>query len=232
MGGPAAALSDAADPHWRGQESTPPAPMERTIAEQVIAEWDFVDESRAGQPYRIHVQWKYDRFTTGAPHHFAMDEQQTNIHTTRNVQITTPEIISSENDLLWVKAEFTRADLSTFTGPDLYAFVVFQAPQGLCFVTPLADDGTGIDDQADDGIYSGALSLQDTFTPLAEAGQRATGTWRVNVFAQDVNRVAPGTPPHIAAQTIGGAFVASALQVTFDPSLPCPLESQATIDVV
>ena len=48
--------------------------------------------------------------------------------------------------------------------------------------------------------------------------------WRVYVFAQDVNLTKPGTPPEIAAQHIGGFFVASAIEITFDPTLPCPLE--------
>jgi hypothetical protein len=45
-----------------------------------------------------------------------------------------------------------------------------------------------------------------------------------------VNVTKPGTPPEIAAQHIGGFFVASAIHITFDPSLPC-LEAQAAITV-
>jgi hypothetical protein len=56
--------------------------------------------------------------------------------------------------------------------------------------------------------------------------------WRVFVFAQDVNLTKPGTPPEIAAQHIGGFFIASAIEITFDPSLPCPLKAQASITVV
>ena len=55
---------------------------------------------------------------------------------------------------------------------------------------------------------------------------------RQYVFAQDVNLTKPGTPPVIAAQHIGGFFIASAIEITFDPTLPCPLKAQATITVV
>ena len=45
-------------------------------------------------------------------------------------------------------------------------------------------------------------------------------------------RTKPGTPPEIAAQHIGGFFVASAITLTFDPNLPCPMKAQANITVV
>jgi hypothetical protein len=50
--------------------------------------------------------------------------------------------------------------------------------------------------------------------------------------AQEFNRTAPGTPPFIAARTVGGNFVASAVSIKFDPSLPRPFQAQATIEVV
>jgi hypothetical protein len=39
-------------------------------------------------------------------------------------------------------------------------------------------------------------------------------------------------PPVLAAQTVGGNFVASSVSIKFDPSLPCPLKSEATMTVV
>jgi hypothetical protein len=110
--------------------------------------------------------------------------------------------------------------------------VLFQAPHGLFFVQPLTDDGLGFDPGANDGIYAGSLNLEAAYRLLLSQNQDVYGTWRVFVFAQDVNLTKPGTPPEIAAQHIGGFFVASALQITFDDSLPCPLKAQATIQVV
>ena len=48
----------------------------------------------------------------------------------------------------------------------------------------------------------------------------------------EVDQTKPGTPPEIAAQHIGGFFVASAIEITFDPTLPCPLKAQGSITVV
>ena len=226
----AVALSDEADPHRRGQAATPPAPGELTTAERVEARWKLLDEPHAGRPYRAHVGWSYERITTGGVYHHRVEEEQTNIHVTKDVTVVTPEAVGP-SDVLWVRATFTRADSTLFTGPDLYAFALFRAPKGLYFLAPLTDDGTGFDARANDGTYTAGLYLQNVLPELWKAGQEPYGIWKVYVFAQDVNRVAPGTPPEIAAQTIGGFFVASAVQLTFDSRLPCPMEAQASVKV-
>jgi hypothetical protein len=73
--------------------------------------------------------------------------------------------------------------------------------------------------------------LKKAYRILLKYHMDVYGSWRVYVFAQDVNQTKPGTPPEIAAQQIGGFFIASAITITFDPSLPCPLSAQGTITV-
>jgi hypothetical protein len=46
-----------------------------------------------------------------------------------------------------------------------------------------------------------------------------------------MNWTKPDTRPEIAAQHIGGFFVASAIEITFDDTLPCPLKAQASMIV-
>jgi hypothetical protein len=228
----AVACSDAADPFWRGQEATPPKPGELTIGERVVAKWSLVDAPTAGKPYPADVSFHYDRFTTGSNYNFSVTETQVNIHTAGPVEVETPATVHSIKDSLWVRAKFHKADdAGLFKGDDLYAFALFQAPGGLFFVAPLTDDGLNFDPAANDGIYAGSLPLYGAYRLLLsqQPPQDIYGVWRVFVFAQDVNKTKPGTPPEIAAQHIGGFFVASAIQITFDPNLPCPLEAQATI---
>jgi hypothetical protein len=226
------ACSDAADPFFRGQAATPPAAGETTVAEQVVAKWDLPDAPNAGVPYTADVHWTYTRFTTGNTYNFSVTETQTNIHTAGDVQIDTPVTIQAP-DPLWVEARFANGSGGFFTGNQLWAFAVFQAPNnGLYFVVPIRDDGIGFDKIANDGVYSGELNLEGARRILLDNGEDVYGVWRVFLYAQEVNLTAPGTPPEIAAQTIGGFFVASALTLTFDPSLPCPLKAQASINVV
>jgi len=225
------ALSDAADPMWRGQGATPPAAGEVTIGEKVVAAWDLPKAPDAGQPYTADVEWTYTRTTTGASYTHSVTETQTNVHLCDGVTVTTPQTVGPW-DQIWVRAQFQRPDQSLFSGAEAYSLCVFRSPGGLYFVEDLTDDGLGFDPAANDGIYAGDLHLEEIYRILAQHGQDAYGTWRVYVYAQDVNLTRPGTPPEVAAQTIGGFVVASALQLTFDPTLPCPLTATASVEVV
>lgn len=227
------ALADEADPFWRGQEARPPAAGEMTIGERVVANWRLPEAPNAGRPFQAQVAFNYQRITTGQTYAYAVSETQTNTHIGGDVEIDAPATINAFNPL-WLRARFKRSETTYFRGTDLYAFVVLRAPGGLNFIVPLTDDGLGFDPGASDTIYAGSLNLELAYRILLsqQPPQDVYGVWRAFVFAQDVNLTKPGTPPHIAAQQVGGIFVASALELTFDPTLPCPLKAQAAITVV
>ena len=226
----AVALSDAADPFWRGQEKTPPAAGELTIGERVVAKWSLPDAPNAGKPYTADVKWTYTRFTTGKTYEYSVNETQTNVHVSDSVEVETPATVHPFKPL-WVRSKFHGTGADLFKGAELYAFALFRSPGGLYFVAPMTDDGLGFDPGANDGIYAGSLDLEKAYRLLLKNNLDVYGLWRVYVFAQDVNQTKPGTPPEIAAQHIGGFFIASAITITFDPSLPCPLTAQGTITV-
>jgi len=227
----AVAMSDVADPFWRGQEATPPGPGELTTGEKVVAKWSLPEAPNAGKAYPADVKWTYTRTTTAKAYDYSVSETQTNIHVSDNVAVETPPSVHAFNPL-WVRAKFYKSGSDLFKGTELYAFALFRAPQGLYFVVPLTDDGLGFDPAANDGTYAGSLDLEHAYRLLLKYNEDVHGIWRVYVFAQDVNLTKPGTPPQIAAQHIGGFFVASAITLTFDPSLPCPLKAQGFITVV
>lgn len=225
------ALSDAADPFWRGQEKTPPAAGELTIGEKVVAKWVLPDAPNAGKPYTADVKWTYTRFTTGKIYEYSVSETQTNVHISDAVEVETPAIVPPFKPL-WVRSKFHKIGADLFKGSELYAFALFRSPGDFYFVVPMTDDGLGFDPGANDGIYAGSLDLEKAYRLLLQYHLDVYGLWRVYVFAQDVNQTKPGTPPEIAARHIGGFFIASAITITFDPSLPCPLIAQGTITVV
>lgn len=227
----AVALSDEADPFWRGQAATPPAAGELTTGEKVIARWTLPEAPNAGKAYTAEVEWTYTRMTTGQTYQHTVSETQQNIHVLDAVDVETPPTVNAFKPL-WVRARFHRPAAGLFKGSELYAFALFRSPGGLYFVVPLSDDGLGFDPAANDGTYAGSLDLEQAYRRLLKHHLDARGVWRVYVFAQDVNQTKPGTPPEIAAQHIGGFFVASAISITFDPTLPCPLEAQGSILVV
>lgn len=227
----AAALSDGADPMLRGQDATPPAAGELTISERVDATWSLPQPPNAGEAFSADVEWTYTRETTGATYQHEVAETVTNVHLSDGTQIETPPKVHPWKPL-WVRAKFHKPDGTFYTGPQLYTICVFRSPGGLFFVRMLTDDGLGYDQAAGDGSYAGYLELEDAYKILLKHGQDVYGTWRVYVYAQDVNLTQPGTPPLVSAQTIGGLMVASSLTLTFDPSLPCPLDATASIEVV
>jgi hypothetical protein len=229
----AVACSDAADPIYRGEQNTVPKQGELTLSETVQAHWKFVDPPNAGVAYKTDVKWHYERKTTGATYTYDVQEQQTNIHVVDNVEVDTPATLSA-NGTLWAHAKFTKPGGVLYQGPELYTICFFRSPDPTAyyFQVPLLDDGRAPDAGANDGVYSAALSLELARRYLLKEGGDVEGLWRVYVYAQEVNRTAPGTPPVVAAQTVGGNFIASAVDIKFDPSLPCPLKAQATILVV
>ena len=77
-------------------------------------------------------------------------------------------------------------------------------------------------------VFRTALTAAGTVLPLLLAAHAAPA---VSAWGPLRNRTMPGTPPVVAAQTVAGNFVASAVSITFDPTQPCPLKAQASITV-
>lgn len=229
----AVGLSDAADPWWRGQEKTPPAKGELTLAEKVDALFAYpTGFVTAGTPYPVDVKWKYERVTTGNTYSFSASETQKNIHTNGGVEVVAPAVHHAFAAPLVIESLFKREDGKFFSGDDLYAFCLLRSPDDMYFLIALVDDGINADKKPNDGIYTGSIHLENVYPVLLKHKLRLEGLWRVYVFAQDVNGATPDMLPQIAAQQIGGFMVASAVQVKFDPMLPCPLQAQAAITVV
>ena len=229
----AVGLSDDADPWWRGQEATPPAKDELTIAEAVNVKFDYPDGAPiAGVPYPVHVKWDYQRITTGKTYTHSVEETQKNIHVNGGVEVEVPAVHHAFAEPLVIKTRFKRDDSKLFVGEDLYAFSLLRSPDDMYFLVDLTDDGIEHDDQPNDGTYTGSIHFEEVYRILLKHKLKLEGVWRVYVFAQDVNDATPDMLPQIAAKRIGGFMVASGLKITFNPTLPCPLQAQATVTVI
>ncbi|MFT5719803.1 MAG: hypothetical protein ACI9W6_000091 [Motiliproteus sp.] len=229
----AVALSDKEDPWWRGQKATPPAKGEITLAEKVDAVFDYPGGApNAGVAYPVDVKWTYQRVTNANTYDYSVDEQQVNIHVSEGVEVIVPETHHAFEKPLVVKARFMKKNNLYFFGSDLYAFALLRSPDGLYFKLDLVDDGIDFDEKPNDGTYTGAIHLESLYKILLKQNFKLEGIWKVYVFAQDVNDATPDMLPEVAATHIGGFMIASAVNLTFDPSLPCPLQAQASINVV
>jgi len=229
----AVALSDAEDPWWRGQRATPPAKGELTLAEKVDVVFDYPGGApNAGVAYPVDVKWRYERVTDANTYSYSVEEQQVNIHVSDGVKVIVPETHHAFEKPLVVKAKFNKKGDTFFSGSDLYAFALLRSPDGLYFRMDLMDDGIGFDVKQNDGVYTGSIHLESLYKILLKRNYKLEGIWKVYVFAQDVNDATTDMLPEVAATHIGGFMIASAIKLTFDPSLPCPLQAQASINVV
>lgn len=226
-------MSDDADPWWRGQEATPPAKNELTMAEKVDIVFDYPSGApNAGVAFPVDVKWEYQRITTGNTYTHSVEETQKNIHVNGGVEVEVPSVHHAFAEPLIIKARFKREDGKLYVGDDLYTFSLLRSPDDMYFLVNLVDDGIEYDEEQNDGTYTGSIHLEEVYRILLKNQLKLDGLWRVYVFAQDVNNATPDMLPQIAAQRIGGFMVASGLQITFDPTLPCPLQAQGTITVV
>jgi len=213
--------------------TTPPAKGELTVAEAVNIAFDYPGGApNAGVPYPVHVKWEYQRITTGSTYTHSVEETQKNIHVNGGVEVEVPSVHHAFAEPLVIKSRFKREDGNLFAGEDLYAFSLLRSPDDMYFLVDLADDGIDYDQQPNDGTYTGSIHLEEAYKLLLKQKLKLEGLWRVYVFAQDVNDATPDMLPQIGAKRIGGFMVASGLQITFDPTLPCPLQAQATVTVV
>ena len=233
-GGIVVGCADHEDPVLRGQRSTIPGPGELTIAENVTADWEYVQPPNAGDAYTTRVRWTYERVTTGRTYEYGVEEEQVNLHTVGQIDVETPDRISlADNDPLWVRARFHRPDGTLFAGAEVYGLCFFRSPGpgGAMFQASLTDDGIRPNEQAGDGIYTASLEMAHIRQMLEEYQLDPEGIWQVHIYAQEVNRGKPGTEPLVAAQSIGGFVLASPVTITFDPGAPCPLRAQGEIAV-
>jgi hypothetical protein len=226
-------LADDADPFWRGQEATPPAAGLTTVWEEVDVTFAYTDAPNAGVPYPVSVDWTYTRGLsdgTSATHHVA--EVRTNTHVGDGAIVTAPDKLEYRDEWFCVEAQFGDGNGGLFTGVDLYAIALYVSPAGLTFVEMMNDAGHRQDAQPNDGTYTACLELSRAYREHLKHERDIDGWWKVYVYAQDINGATPGQLPEIAAQEIGGVVVAAPVEITFDPTLPCPLHADATTYVL
>jgi hypothetical protein len=223
---------DDEDPFWRGQEATRPPGGLTTVWESVDVTLAYPQPPNAGLAYSVIVEWTYTRgLSDGSTLIHSVSETRHNTHVADGVTVTAPDKVAYSDEYLCIESIFAKTGGGTFAGDDLYAVALFISPAGLTFVELLNDAGQVRDHAPNDGTYTACLELARAYREHLRCELDMEGRWKVYVFAQDINGATPDQLPHIAAQSIGGFVIASPVELTFDPSLPCPLRAQATVFV-
>lgn len=232
----AAAFSDLIDPWRRGQIATVPAVGELTIQENLKSLITYYEPPKAGKAYPIEVEWIYTRVTNANTYTHHIRETQINTHVLQNLIVNAPNKIKVFEDPFVFTAQFIRENKKPFVGNELFAYALVVSPTNLAFRVPLLDDGIAFDKNANDGYFTGHLDWRDVQRRLKKEHKTEEsslwGYWRIYIYAQDVNDATSSMTPEEAATHIGGMVVASATEITFDSTLPCPLTANAVVEVV
>ena len=225
-------MADDADPFWRGQEAVPPPAGALTVWEDLDITFAYPQPPNAGVGYPVEVAWTYTRaLSNGTELTHSIEETRHNDHVAEGVHVRAPEKVRYSEELLCIDAAFSRSGGGLFAGDDLYAIALFVSPARLTYVEMMDDAGAHGDYKPNDGNYTACLELARVYKDHLRHGLEIEGRWKVYVFAQDINGATPDQLPEIAAQSIGGYVIASPVEITFDPSLPCPLRAQAFVFV-
>ncbi len=229
----AVGMSDVEDPWWRGQTATPPGEGEVTQVEKVDVAFSYPSGApNAGIAYPVDVKWTYQRVTDKASYTHSVEEQQLNVHVSDGVEVHAPTTHNAFESPLVFRARFQKQGENWYKGEELYALALLRSPDGKYFPVDVLDDGIDFDDDANDSYYTGAIHLEDVYKYLLKENLKLEGIWKIYVFAQDTNGATPDMLPEVAATHIGGFMVASPVHLTFDPSLPCPMTAQASVNVI
>jgi hypothetical protein len=219
-----AIASDDPDLHWRGQEATDPPAGERTVAEGVRLRIAYVASPSPGVPFAIEGDWEYTRTTdAGTSYDHAANDRRENTHVLERYEVDAPARHERADGPLVVRASFVKPGGAICRGGELRVTGHLVSDQGDHRQFDLNDGGGGVDDDPNDGVYSGAY----TFAPRDKGDP--DGRWFLFVIAQDVNTVAEGTDPFRAAHTVGGIVVTDQLRMGVDE--PCELNPDAEIEV-
>jgi hypothetical protein len=225
-------MADDADPFWRGQAAVPPPEGTLTVWENIDVVLSYPDAPNAGVAYQVNVEWTYTRgLSDGTTLNHSASETKYNTHIANGVTVTAPDKVVYHDEYLCIDAAFASGGGGLFVGDDLYAVAIFVSPAGLSFVEMMNDAGTDGDAKPNDGTYTACLDLAAAYKEHIRRNLDMEGWWKIYVFAQDINGATPDQLPEVAAQSIGGYVVAGPVDLTFDPTLPCPLKAQATVFV-
>jgi hypothetical protein len=221
--GVAVALGDRRDPFRRGEDSTLPAPGEKTTAENLVLQMSYPDTIALGKPFRVGAKWTYTRVTTGNSYTHAVSEISTEGHHLSSYKVDAPKAIQSGQQPFIVTGTFYGPKGTPYQGDDLYVQCFLIGPAGQLVRFLLQDNGSGerfVDAKALDGTYTGGYQ----FTAADK------GTWRFLVVAQDVNDAQPSMKPEQAAQIIGGIILTNQAAITFDGGT-CPFSPDGQVTV-
>lgn len=217
-GGIATGLADMIDPYRRGEAASPPDEGDRTKAERLAFSLDYVNLPLPGTPYKIGVDWKFQRRGTATNSYqiiTARDDVE-NIHYLTGYSVRTSDgqtvyprsetreigieiDLSSSGDYVRFKREIRQEKRKLM--PEFYIFGILRHRE------------SGVDKWA---MFVPAKNKHIGLFLIAS--DDLLGDWDVMVFIQNVNNTDPKGTPEEQSQGLGGFFYSKNFSLKHDAS--------------
>ncbi|MEA3012856.1 MAG: hypothetical protein QOD42_1401 [Sphingomonadales bacterium] len=215
----AAALSDVIDPTRRGQEATKPRRGALTRSERHSVKLRYPELPIPGTPFRVGASWQYLRETTAGDLSFEVEEENRNPHVLKFKALYTDKKRYRPGETVELMAAIIPPGRTHSKPCSAYHCVALLTPIRVDRLFPVVLREAGAifgvvlgrieaalsEEEIRDGLHIRIRTEACLYFGSFTAGEGVPlGPWRHYLFAQTVNNVAEGTPPELAAQTIGG----------------------------
>lgn len=246
----AAVLSDTIDPTREGQDATAPPGGALTLEEYTKVEARYRQFPLPGTPFKVDVDWEYERRTTHGVMKHADQPQRINEHVLAFHRLFADRALYSDHDRIRLFGVLVPAPGSK-THCRNYHCVAILHPKHLDRSYPVLLRWTGewiagprlaqeflnslpnreIEAREREIIVAAGDRLCVYYGELATAGL-PSGTWSHWMHVQTVNNVPPGTDPLDAARFIGGLPVSNHYRRTLDIACgPFVFDDDGTFDI-
>lgn len=246
----AAALSDDIDPTREGQLATVPPPGAKTLAEYIKARVKYPQFPLPGTPFKLDVDWKYERRTDSGTMTHGDSPTRQNPHVLIYHRLFVDHTLYDPSQTIRLYGVIIPIDFEKYQCKS-YHCVALLSPLHLDQSYPVVlrsvydiPDGDKIHkrfvnlleerelDERDKELLFGRHRLMCLYYGEFSAANVPLGSWRHWMHVQTVNTVPPRTDPLIAAKTIGGLPVSNHYKETIDIACgPFVFEDDGSFDI-
>lgn len=246
----AAALSDDIDPTREGQQATVPPAGAKTLEEYTKARIKYPHFPLPGTPFKLDVDWKYERRTDSGTLTHGDSPNRQNQHVLLYHRLFVDRKVYDPTQTIRLFGVLLPPPIDKVTCKSYHCVALLSPlhldqsyPVVLRSINDIADgekyfslffnflQGLEIDDQEKKLLITNQQRLCIYYGEFF-ASNVPLGPWRHWMHVQTVNTVPPGTDPLVAAQTIGGLPVSNHYKETLDIACgPFVFEDDGSFDI-
>jgi hypothetical protein len=199
------ALMDERDPFQKGRDEHPFNPIDPRRLEQLRAKIAPPAAIIAGAEMHVPIEWSYQATRhSGARDQVERSETGISDNVARKSSIDhAPNIRLYE--LLWVEIYLEDKSGTPFNGDAIFGHANFISPNNQVYKIPFANIHRMTHDALAPGFFQAWLSTESLAGKIGSGAVK--GTWRIEIYVQNLNAAQPQMDPFEAATYVGGDFL-------------------------